>query len=121
MNEHDTLYFENYKAFSAANNTLKSQDVEADCFYNLLLRMEQADLNQNFGWSFMEDDRWLENYVSWIQYEEYFNWPRQSYNLGVYMPQKHHFGFAERQASFSLPETQDGEPYRMYAVDLFPH
>lgn len=66
VNEHDTLRFEKFTNFSAPNNTLKSADVEADCFYNLLLRMEQGELNQNFGWSFMEDDRWLENYVSWV-------------------------------------------------------
>jgi len=85
------------------------------------MRMDQADLNANFGWSFMEDSRWLENYVSWLQYEEFIAWRREAYSIGIYMSQEFHYGLPERQAEFRLSETFEGDPYRMYSVDLFPH
>jgi alpha 1,3-glucosidase len=83
--------------------------------------MDQNEKNTHYGWNFMEDDRWLEKFVSWLEFEEHLNWKRESYMIGVFMNQRHHYGLAERQAEFSLKETHNTDPYRLYAVDLFPH
>lgn len=57
------------------------------------------------------------------QYNQQETWDfRESYSLGVTIPTGHVYGLAERVDTFALRDT-DGqyEPYRMQALDMFPH
>ena len=60
MNEFDTLYFESYSKFS----DLKENDIKGDCFYKVLSRLSKEVLDNLFGFGFMEDERWLEQFIS---------------------------------------------------------
>jgi len=54
---------------------------------------------------FMADYRWLENYIHWIQYEQVMTYRRESFAVGVFMNQEHHYGLPERSAKFLLEDT----------------
>jgi hypothetical protein len=46
---------------------------------------------------------------------------RETFSMGVFTNARHHFGLPERADKFLLRETYGYSPYRLYAVDLFPH
>lgn len=121
VNEHDTLMFESYLNFTNYTVNLRNEDIVNDCFYQILYKMDQDDLNNLFGWMFMQDDSWIEHFVSWLQYETVLDAARESYSISVFMNAEHHYGLPERSAKFNLRETYGVEPYRLYAIDLFPH
>lgn len=41
--------------------------------------------------------------------------------IGSFISSRHLFGLPERSDKFLLKTTSNGEPYRLYNVDLFPH
>lgn len=82
------------------------------------MRLDTAHLHKHYGYMFMSDSKWLANFVSSLQYDEYLHGPVSTVHLGFSYPRNGTFhGLPERSTSFNL---QDGH-YRMYAVDIFPH
>lgn len=41
--------------------------------------------------------------------------------MSFYLPTEHLYGLPERKNKYKLNLTSDDNPYRLYAVDLFPH
>lgn len=124
--------FESFAAFTKppysqgkfdSKSVLKNEDVEADCFYNVLLRIDTNKLHKYYGYMYMEDSRWLENYASSLQYEEHMAGATESLSLSFTVPHPNtsFYGLPERSSLFALDDTEDQDPYRLYSVDLFPH
>lgn len=90
VNEHDTLFFENSLEFLKPRVNITDADVMADIFYkSIISKLTEDDLNNHYGWLFLKSEKWLENYISWLQYEKYMMKSRESYMVGVYMTQVH--------------------------------
>ena len=68
---------------------------------------------------FMSDSKWLPNFVSSLQYEEYLHGKVETLNLGFTVPHANvtFHGLPERSAKFDLAEGH----YRLYSIDIFPH
>ena len=43
---------------------MTDEDVENDCFYNVLLRLDTSHLHKHYGYMFKSDAKWLPNFVS---------------------------------------------------------
>lgn len=64
VNEHDTLYFENYANFTEMPlKEITDELIKKDCFYGLMKTLSKDDLNSLFGWMFMETTDWIDTYV----------------------------------------------------------
>jgi len=98
---------------------LTDDDIESDCFYNILLRLKTAHLRKYYGSMFMSDSKWLNNFASSLHYDEYLHGRVETANLAFTFPQPNttFHGLPERSARFDLADGL----YRLYSIDIFPH
>eukprot|EP00347_Sterkiella_histriomuscorum_P011592 403371866 len=118
INERDTLYFENSQFFRRLDNK-KYTELQDECLNEIFSSMPQMDQINYF-----KLDKYSEipqSVIGMPSQQEEFDF-RESYSFGVTIPTEHIFGLPERVDTFLLRNTNgNGEPYRLQALDMFPH
>jgi hypothetical protein len=83
--------------------------------------MEKLILHKYFGPYFMQSEMWLDTWINMLKKEAKDFYPRESFMMSFYMVSEHLYGLPERATTYLLNVTKKGEPYRLYAIDKFPH
>lgn len=121
VNDKDTLNFEDYSRWFKDVSTLKDEDIQKDCMFPAIERMSEGVREKYFGHYFMKKDGWIPTYVEGLRKEYQSIYPRQSFMLGFSFTSSHLFGLPERSSTIQLKPTAKTDPYRLFAIDLFPH
>ena len=87
----------------------------------MIKEIESWKINADYEWNMFVDPEWLKNFINTIVYEEGKDYPREAYQMGVWLNSTHLYGLPERSSHFLLKDTLNSVPYRLYAADLFPH
>jgi mannosyl-oligosaccharide alpha-1,3-glucosidase len=69
----------------------------------------------------METNVWLGDWINKIKQEAKGSYPRESFMMSFYMASENLYGLPERANTYKLNVTKKYEPYRLYALDKFPH
>eukprot|EP00347_Sterkiella_histriomuscorum_P017483 403349187 len=120
VNEKDTLMFENYQNLYMFDlDPIESYEkLQGDCLKPILDKIQNREY---FEWYDPTDYAWLNRVQDNIREEYDLRYPRESFMLGFYINSSHLFGLPERSADFLLQTTESQDPYRIYALDVFPH
>ncbi|CDW82855.1 neutral alpha-glucosidase ab [Stylonychia lemnae] len=114
VNHKDSLYFENTQFLQ--RKEVEYQKQENECIYQLFPQLSHEKIRNYFS---------LDPYSQKTSSSEGFleTWDfRESYSMGVYFPTPFLFGIPERLDTFRLKSTEGrGQPYRMTALDVYPH
>ncbi len=69
----------------------------------------------------MESEVWLGDWINKIKQEAKASYPRESFMMSFYMASEHLYGLPERSTTYKLNVTSERLPYRLFAIDKFPH
>jgi alpha 1,3-glucosidase len=78
-------------------------------------------VNEHFGEGFMQNQYWLKNFSNNLKTEEQLKYKRESFMLSFFFNSSYLYGLPERSERIVLGETGNTDPYRLIAVDVFPH
>ena len=125
INHKDTLYFENSspydveKTFDKGERLKAVEDLISDKRECLSSYLRNSGLSNRTIFRYFAIDRYRGEVgeAETMETDDY----RSSFSLGFYLPARHLFGLPERPDSFKLGTTEKGDPYRLHALDVFPH
>eukprot|EP00347_Sterkiella_histriomuscorum_P014353 403361196 len=116
VNHKDSLYFEKSEFFKRDIDYF--QQIPGDCIKSLFSMLPLMSQRNYFSL-----DRYIEriNSSESTSSREFWDF-RESFGLGFFTPTPYIFGLAERVDTFRLKSTEGrGEPFRLQAIDIFPH
>jgi mannosyl-oligosaccharide alpha-1,3-glucosidase len=69
----------------------------------------------------MAHQTWLADFIRKLKSEVRSMYPRESYMMSFYFASEHLYGLPERSNKITLKITSGQQPYRLFAIDKFPH
>ena len=103
------------------HHLITDQPIREDCLLPVIQSLTAQQVAQHFGPFFLQKDGWQKTFLGLLRQEFDKTYQREAFMMGFQVQSRHLFGLPERTDRFLLSTTEEGEPYRLFSVDMFPH